>query len=78
MVNILARLEIIQSGGGSSFTVGYGAKVTQTQCFADTGLVNHKTGNTASCELVADRELNHFLDAIEAIAKNDTWPRAPP
>ena len=69
MVDVVARFKIIQSRGCPALALRYPVKASETQCFSNTRLINHETGDAASRELVAYRKINHLLDAIEAIAK---------
>src|SRR6516165_10820405 len=76
MVDVSARLEIIQRRARPAFTFGDGAQAAKTQRFTNAGLIDHETGNAPLGELFANGEIDHLLDAIEAVAKHHAGPRA--
>src|SRR5580700_7900153 len=76
VIHIFARLQIVEGRARPALAFHHGMEPAEPQRFADAGLVDHEAGDAALGELVADREIDHLLDAIEPVAEYHARPRA--
>ena len=76
VIHIFARLQIVEGRARPALAFHHGMEPAEPQRCADSRLVDHEAGDAALGELVADRKINHLLDAIEPVAEHHARARA--